>query len=66
MKILIILGIIILFFLFVFNRLYIKRYTQMEKEKLEKIQMQLWGYVGEPSENKKRELYEKYLKVSNK
>ena len=66
MKILLIFGLILLITLLVLNRIYIKRYTHREKEKLAKIQMQLWGYVGEPSENKKRELYKKYLNVSNK
>lgn len=63
MKILIIIGIVLITVLTILNRIYIKHYTKIQREGLEKLQMSLWGYVGEPSEKKKKELYQKYLKV---
>ena len=65
MKVLIAIGIVLITILTVLNRIYIKKYKNIQKEKLKGYQMSLWGYVGEPSSNKKKELYQKYLKVHN-
>lgn len=65
MKILTIIGIILTIILIVLNRIYIKNYKKIQKENLENLQMKLWGYSGELSEEKKKELYQKYLKVHN-
>lgn len=65
MKILIVVGIVIITILTILNKIYIKKYKEIQKENLEDLQLSLWGYVGEPSEEKKDELYQKYLKVHN-
>ena len=57
---------VLLFVLFVLNRVYLNRNKKIEKERLEKVQLHLFGYVGECDEGKKEELYNKYLEVNNK
>lgn len=54
----------LLIILFVSNRIYMIRYIKNERKKLREIQQHLFGYVGESSEEKKEELYKKYLEVN--
>lgn len=57
---------IVLLVLFIANRIYIVKNIKIEKEKLKNIQQNLFGYVGEPSKEKKEELYKKYIEINNK
>ena len=54
----------LLIILFVLNRIYMIRYIKNERKKLREIQQHLFGYAGESSEEKKEELYKKYLEVN--
>ena len=49
--------------LFVCNRIYIFKNKKNKRENLKEIQLSLWGYIGEPDNKKRKELYEKYLEV---
>ena len=52
--------------LFIANRIYIVKNMKADKKRLKNIQRHLFGYEGEPSKEKREELYKKYLDVNNK
>ena len=52
--------------LFIANRIYIVKNMKADKKRLKNIQRYLFGYEGEPSKDKREELYKKYLEVNNK
>lgn len=63
MKIVIFIMLILLVSLFTIKWIYIRRIKKLNAQKLKELQMSLWGYIGEPDNKKRKELYEKYLDV---